>query len=312
MIPLMDRSTEHNPFMMTNDLPLLSIIIPVYNAERTIAATLNSLQQLSNESRQRTEVIVVNDGSQDRSVEIVNSMRLSFSPLEITLVVQKNEGVASARNAGLTRARGTHILFLDADDELACDPFPFLRKYPDASALSFAVRYYRNGDPIRVKRPRPIDPHDHLDVFTAGNALSVSSMIFRKDRITHAFDPSFRNLEDWLFWMVNPRIFDTMLLFPEATSANIHIHGKNMSSNFDIMGSYRQSLERVEDTYAFTLTSKQKNNLSIQSAIGSILRGQSPSLRSFVLFPCNARLYLKFIAYAVLRRQLTRTNMYRT
>jgi glycosyltransferase involved in cell wall biosynthesis len=292
-------------------VPLLSIIIPVYNAEQTITATLSSLRQLSNESRQYTEVIIVNDGSQDRSMDIVNSMLLFLSPIKVIIVDQKNEGAACARNAGIDLSSGTYIFFLDADDELAFDPIPVLHQQRNASALAFSVRYYRGTTPIRFKHPRPINKLNHLDVFTASNVLTVSSIIFRRDLITCVFDPSFRNLEDWLFWILNPGIFDNMQLLPEVTSAYIHIHGNNMSSDLNKMGMYREAVEMIENKYGLLLTVKQRNNLSIQSAIGSILQGKFPPLKYFFLFPCNTMLYFKFLVYAVFRNNLTRINIYR-
>ena len=90
---------------------LVSIITPLYNGERFVAETINSVlsQTYSN-----WEMIVVNDGSKDRGADIVSNY-LSKEP-RIQLVNQSNGGSASARNNGIRRASGQYIALLDADD----------------------------------------------------------------------------------------------------------------------------------------------------------------------------------------------------
>jgi glycosyltransferase involved in cell wall biosynthesis len=88
--------------------PLLSVIIPCFNAERYIGATLRSVLAQDIDGM---EVIVVDDGSRDGSVELV---RAQFP--QVRVVVQANAGVAAARNHGLQLARGEWVAFVDADD----------------------------------------------------------------------------------------------------------------------------------------------------------------------------------------------------
>ena len=120
-------------------MPLLSIIIPVYNSEKTIGRSLISLNEIPRESKEQVEVVVVDDGSNDRSMEIVESGKSEIYPLKIVIVGQKNQGAGPARNAGLEKSTGKWILFLDADDELAFNPVPYVRKYSDYSALGFRI-----------------------------------------------------------------------------------------------------------------------------------------------------------------------------
>lgn len=91
----------------------LSIIIPVYNSEKTLARLLDSVlkQEISN-----YEVIAVNDGSMDDSINILDSYKNKFKNLKI--IKQENLGQAQARNNGLSEAVGQWVLFLDSDDEL--------------------------------------------------------------------------------------------------------------------------------------------------------------------------------------------------
>ena len=162
-------------------------------------------------------------------------------PLTVTLVSQTNQGLAAARNAGLRHSRGGEFIFLlDADDELAFDPVPWIREHRSASSLSFALRYVRNGAVRNIRKPVRLSPRNSLDVFTAGNALTVSSILFRKDRVAAPFDDAMFSLEDWLFWMMNPALFEDLRTFPETLSAVIHVHKENMTLNLKRMGTYRQ------------------------------------------------------------------------
>jgi glycosyltransferase involved in cell wall biosynthesis len=89
-------------------LPLLSVIIPCYNAERYIGATIASVLA---QGEPDIEIIVVDDGSRDGSVQLV---RTQFPA--VRLVQQPNQGVAAARNNGLSAAKGEWVAFVDADD----------------------------------------------------------------------------------------------------------------------------------------------------------------------------------------------------
>lgn len=94
---------------------ILSIIIPVYNVEKYIDGTLSSIyNQLANENM--FEVIVVNDGSPDNSMEIVEKYKKSHD--NITLINQQNQGLSCARNKGLKYASGKYIWFVDSDDRI--------------------------------------------------------------------------------------------------------------------------------------------------------------------------------------------------
>jgi glycosyltransferase involved in cell wall biosynthesis len=281
-------------------MPLLSIIIPVFNSEKTIATTLDSLKGISNESRSSVEVIVVNDGTADGSMAVVESRKTALKPLSMVVVTQSNQGLASARNAGLEHSSGEYVFFLDADDELDFDPVPFLQNNPGASAIGFSVRYENNTSLQNVKRPVRITTANHLDIFTAENALTVSSVIFQKSRISSPFDTTLFSLEDWHFWMTNPSIFGGMTVFPEVVSAKIHMHGENMTLNVRTMGKYREKVaQMMVEQYRDRLTGKQRNNLLIQSSIGLRQQGKPISWKTFLLIPCNGSLYGKLVVYAL-------------
>lgn len=92
--------------------PALSVIVPVYNAERHIRATLHSIVAAGPE---QIEIIAVNDGSSDGSESLIHSWATTNSA-QLLLLRQSNAGPSAARNTGIRHVRGTYVAFLDSDD----------------------------------------------------------------------------------------------------------------------------------------------------------------------------------------------------
>ena len=92
---------------------MVSIIIPCYNVENYLQRSLNSI--IANSYKEK-QVILINDGSTDNTLNILEKYVEEYSFFE--LIDKKNGGVASARNAGLEIARGEFIMFVDPDDEV--------------------------------------------------------------------------------------------------------------------------------------------------------------------------------------------------
>lgn len=294
-------------------MTLLSIIIPVYNAEKTIGRTLNSLNNIHPESKKRTQVVVIDDGSTDGSMIIVESIQEELSPLQLVLITQENQGSAAARNTGIEHGAGEWIFFLDADDELAFDPVSYIEGWPDHSALGFPVQWYKNGRPRRVIRPVFTDMENHLDVLTAANPFQPANFIIKRDRITSFFDKRFIYLEDWVFWFENPSIFEKVKIFRDTISAIIHVHGENKSTHYAMVGNYRERVaSEMLTSIGDKLTKKQWNNLLIQAQIGRILQGKKIGRGNFLRFPCSTKLYGKLIIYSVLGSNFPKLDIYST
>jgi glycosyltransferase involved in cell wall biosynthesis len=96
---------------------LLSIIIPVYNVEPYLAECLDSV--FSQDNIAVCEVIIVNDGSTDGSVSIIERYQKKYP--ELIVVHQENKGLSGARNTGINCAKGDYLYFLDSDDFLLQD-----------------------------------------------------------------------------------------------------------------------------------------------------------------------------------------------
>lgn len=89
----------------------VSVIVPVYNTERYLEQCLNSILD---QTLREIEVICVDDGSSDQSVEMIQ--KLAGEDERLHLLTQKNSGGGAARNLGMSRARGKYLMFLDSDD----------------------------------------------------------------------------------------------------------------------------------------------------------------------------------------------------
>lgn len=95
---------------------ILSLIIPVYNVEKYIKSCLDSIFSQDTDL-DMYEVIIVNDGTPDNSMVIVDEFANKYN--NITIINQENQGLSAARNAGITIARGEYIWFIDSDDTIS-------------------------------------------------------------------------------------------------------------------------------------------------------------------------------------------------
>ncbi len=119
-----------------------SIVIPVYNIEKYVSDAIKSC--LRQQCKSDYEVIIVNDGSNDGSASVIESFL--YDP-RIVYINKANGGLSSARNAGMSVAKGDYILFLDGDDWLADDALSVLDKtVGDADIIVFPMMYtYPDG-----------------------------------------------------------------------------------------------------------------------------------------------------------------------
>ena len=94
---------------------MISVIIPLFNAENTIIAALDSVKDQTF-GTENFEILVINDGSTDQSKIVVEKYIAENSELNIILIDQENKGVSAARNVGFKKSKGEYIALLDSDD----------------------------------------------------------------------------------------------------------------------------------------------------------------------------------------------------
>lgn len=94
-------------------IAMLSVVIPLYNKEKSIVATLQSVLA---QTYTDYEVIIVDDGSTDNSLQVVRERICELGTNRVRVIHQENAGVSSARNRGIEEAKGEYVAFLDGDD----------------------------------------------------------------------------------------------------------------------------------------------------------------------------------------------------
>ena len=134
--------------LSTSPDPLVSVIIPLYNAERYIEQCIHSILQ---QTWQNMEVIIVDDGSKDNSLIIAQK----FESEKVKVLSQTNAGASAARNYGLKLAKGNYIQFMDADDLLSKDKIAaqvtLLEKNTNHVAVCGTVYFDDGTDPYQSK-----------------------------------------------------------------------------------------------------------------------------------------------------------------
>lgn len=174
---------------------LVSIIIPVYNAETYLKETLHAISDLQ---LQQVEMIIVDDGSTDNSKRIAGNFARG-NPV-VKVLEQPNQGAAAARNTGITQAKGKYILPFDSDD-LLCSNF-----------IEEAVRIMENDNQVKVVTAQGEFfgestglwnlPDFSLNKLAHRNMLPVCSLYRKSDweRIG-GYCTEFVGREDWDFWI---------------------------------------------------------------------------------------------------------------
>jgi len=181
-------------------MPAISIIIPAYNAERTILETIKSVQQ---QTFSDFELIVINDGSRDRTLKILEDVKDE----RITVFSYENAGVSIARNRGITHATGDFISFIDADDLWTPDKLELqiaaLQQYPEAGvAYSWTNLIDEKGEFLHAGEPIDFTGNVYKELLVRNFIYSGSNPLIRRQVIESVgFDDTLTHGEDWEFYL---------------------------------------------------------------------------------------------------------------
>jgi glycosyltransferase involved in cell wall biosynthesis len=182
-------------------MAIISVIIPAYNAENTIKETLNSV---FNQTFTDFEIIVIDDGSQDATVELlsnINDPRFRFFSYS-------NAGQGASRNRGLSHANGEYIAFLDADDLWTCDKLEAqlaaLQAHPEAGvAYSWSDCIDENSEFLRRGGHLTVNGNAYANLLLVNFLENGSNPLIRRSAIDEVgdFDESLPPAEDWDFYL---------------------------------------------------------------------------------------------------------------
>lgn len=175
---------------------MISVVIPLYNKEKSIATTLESVLA---QSYTDYEVIVVDDGSTDNSANIVRELGNE----KIKFISQLNSGVSAARNAGIMDARGEYVVFLDGDDVWDKDflkaMVELIEEYPGKSIYGLGCEHIKRGEKPTLKDSyyRGVSKWDYPTMAFTGSSACVN----KKDAIeVGLFDTRMTHGEDLDLW----------------------------------------------------------------------------------------------------------------
>ena len=185
----------------TASAPKVSVIIPAHNAAATILETIRSVQRQTVDD---LEIIVVDDGSTDDTLQMVRGVRDDG----LTVYGYERAGVAQARNRGLAHASGDLVSFLDADDlwmpEKLALQIRALENAPRAgAAYSWTVFVDDQTRFLFAKEPLFFARDVYSDLLASNFLASGSNVLARRSCLDAigGFDPSFSPAEDWEYWL---------------------------------------------------------------------------------------------------------------
>jgi len=256
-------------------MPLISVIIPLYNKEQFIEATLLSVL---NQTFSDYEIIIINDGSTDKSVEVVNS----FDDNRIILYTTKNKGVSHARNFAISKANSDLIALLDGDDQWEPNHLENLYKlytsFPHCGLYATAYhKQFFNGKKMKAHFNGVSSDHFGVieDYFLASIIDSIawtSAVMIPKNTFENIgdFDEDMRSGQDTDLWV---RIaLKKSIAFSAISSANKIIldpqqhlsYSSNRSDrmklfeNFKNLGSKSKSFKKYMDLNRFSVAIERK------------------------------------------------------
>lgn len=178
---------------------LLSIIIPVYNAEKYIGTTLNSIY---NQTYKSIEIVLVDDRSTDNSAAIIKE-QMQEHPEIVYHLQEKNMGAAVARNTALSIAKGQYVAFLDSDDvwkpEKTEKQLKLLEEKNGAFAFTAIEMIDDNG--VLVKKKRKIKEKVTYKFLLRNTMIPTSSVIVDRNKIGDFSMPLRRSGQDYATWL---------------------------------------------------------------------------------------------------------------
>jgi glycosyltransferase involved in cell wall biosynthesis len=242
-------------------MSLISVIIPVYNSEKTIQETLKSVL---NQTFSDFEVIVINDGSQDSTLEIISSIQDS----RLKVFSYPNSGISPSRNRGLSHASGEFIAFLDHDDLWTPDKLESqlraLQENPQAAVAYSWTDLIDESNQFRGECARTnVTGNAHAKLLSANFLHTASNPLIRKEALIKVggFDESVFGPEDWdLFlrlaaqyhFVAVPR---TQVLFRvTAGSASTNVSRQEAESLKVIERAFNQAPESLQHLKKYSLS----------------------------------------------------------
>jgi len=233
--------------------PLVSVVIPTYNRARFISQSIESVEQ---QTFKNYEIIVVDDGSNDNTAEL---LQLRYGKKIVYIRKQDNQGLAAARNTGVEAARGKYIAFLDDDDQWLPEKLEMqvvLMQHNPSLGLAYCNAYLVNESNTLIKEIQGSKRGYIFDDMLTSNHFGISSVLLQKKVFleTGLFDECLSALEDWDLWIRVSKMYEVD--FVNRALVTYRMHSNNMSNNLMNM---ERSTFMVLDKHWRTIYADKKN-----------------------------------------------------
>ncbi|MDZ8188157.1 MAG: glycosyltransferase [Nostoc sp. ChiSLP02] len=221
----------------------ISVILPVYNGERFLVQAIENIQ---GQNYQPLEIIVVDDGSTDRTAEIAKEFEDN-----IHYIYQPNQGPSSARNRGIKSARGEAIAFLDVDDlweeGVLAEFADYLVANPEVDIVQGLIQQ------MQIENlPSENDSYQFKPVFQPYQFINLGSAIYRRsvfDRVG-LLDPKLHDNEDTDWFMrawendICKVVIPKLMLYYRKHDRNMTLHQKDLV-HFGMLKIYKRRIDRM-------------------------------------------------------------------
>lgn len=195
---------------MDNHEFIFSIIIAIYNTEKYLEEAIESIIN-QNFDFNKVQLILIDDGSTDKSLEICNNFKTKF-PNNIVVISQENQGQASARNNGLKEVKGKYVNFLDSDDKLELNAlqevYDFFSSHDEEIDVVVIPRYYFGAVNRPMHSDNKFDQNRVVDIYKEFNfpQVSISAAFTRSSALPENFNTKLIISEDSL--LINKTILN--------------------------------------------------------------------------------------------------------
>lgn len=209
-----------------NEAALVSVIMPAYNAQATLADSAHSVLK---QTHRHLELLIINDRSTDNTAQIMESLA-QLDPRIRLIHRDSNGGVAQARNAGIDLAKGKYIAFLDSDDlwmpHKLEKQLELMQTQQCLACTSAYYRFSQAGQWISTSRPPPSTNYRQL---LKGNVIGNLTGIYDCESLGKIYQQPIRH-EDYLMWLQIIRKAGSVCAAPEPLAA-YRVGHASLSSN---------------------------------------------------------------------------------
>ncbi len=220
-----------------NQIPFLSVILPCYNVDKYIKKALLSV---TNQTLKNIEIICINDGSSDKTLDIINEFALNDKRIKV--FNQKNQGQGVARNNGINYATAPYIAFMDPDDWVAYDMYEKLYNLAVQNDVDFVEcgfnKYYETSNELKkvefkydVYKNKVFNYKDDINYVFKGTSFTPWNKLLKKSFIVdnNIYFSNKKLSEDQIF-TIKAKVLANKIIYTPVAYYTYNVHPKSSST----------------------------------------------------------------------------------